>query len=288
MVIMLIKRIGIFFILFSILGFLLFAAITSSAAWNYPVSAINPFAVTSQYNIPSQIINTLYPSPYISSSPDYNRSAYSVTRSAQPNNSFQDMSLFNLFNNISYPSGYDPLGIIPQGFGIYSSGLIGAFTDPYTLLSPWPAMPISYPYGISPTVISDPTYSIGFNPYYTGTTQNSNVRYKVVLIEHEEGNDPVYYLMPHDASCPCPEYAKTYGIPCSIVDGTTYFYGEKTFYKFSMLPNSYGYMPGPYGGYMPGLFGYMGSPYGYMVDPFGYMMGSFGSFIAEMSQPPIQ
>lgn len=244
MVIMILKKIGIFFILFSILGFLLFAAIVYSAAWNYPISTINPYNVTFQFDIPSQRINTLYPSSHFSSSLDYYRSAYSVTRSAQPNNSFQDMSLFNLFNNISYPYSYS---IIPQGVGIYSSGLIGAISDPFALVSPWSAMPISYPYGTSPIVIPGTMYSTGFNPYYSDTAQNTNVRYKVVLIEHEDGNDPIYYLMPYDASCPCPEYAKAYGIPCSIVDSTKYFYGEKTFSKFSVLASPYGYMAGPSG-----------------------------------------
>ena len=283
MLFMIIKKIGIFIILFSILGFLIFAAVVSSAAWNYPVSTINPFAVPFQYNIPFQVINTPYTSSYISSSLDYDRSAYSVTRSAQPNNSFQDMSLLNLFSNISYPLSYNPSAIIPQGqgFGINSSGLIGAFSDPYALLSPWSPIPVSYPYGISPAVIPDPTYSIGFNPYYyTDTTQNTNVRYKVVLVEHDEANNPVYYLMPDHINCSCPEHARLYGIPCSIVEGTKYFFGEKTFYKFSVLAGSNGYMPGPYG--------YMASPYGYMGDPYGYMGSLTGFLLAEMPQTPTQ
>ena len=282
MLIMIIKKIGIFFILFSILGFLIFAAVTYSAAWNYPFSAINPFAVTFPYNIPSQGINTPYTSSYISSSFDYDRSAYSVSRFAQPNNSFQDISLLNLFSNISYPVSYNPLSIVPQGqgFGINSSGLIGAFSDPYALLYPWSAIPVSYPYGISPAVIPDPTYSIGFNPYYTDTAQNTNVRYKVVLVEHDEDNNPVYYLMPDQMNCSCPEQARMYGIPCSIVEGTKYFFGEKTFYKFSVLSGSNSYMPGPYG--------YMANPYGYLGGPYGFMGGLAGFLMAEMPQTPTQ
>jgi hypothetical protein len=192
------------------------------------------------------------------------------------------MSLLNLFNNISYPLSYNPLGVIPQSVGIYSSGLIGAFSDPYTLLSPWSSIPVSYPYGTSPTVIPDPTYSFSFNPYYsgTGTTQNTNVRYKVVLIEDEDDNNPVYYLMPDDINCPCPEHARLYGIPCSIVEGTKYFFGEETFYKFSVLPGPYGYMAGPYG-YMAGPYNNMGGLYGYMAGPSGFILGA-------MTQTPIQ
>ncbi|MGA1838996.1 MAG: hypothetical protein ACMUIU_00070 [bacterium] len=240
MVIMILKKTGIFLILFSILGFLVFAAIAYCAAWNYPISTTYPLTLTSQFNIPSQAMNSLFTSSLFSTSFDYYRGANSPERTAMPNNSFQDMYFLNPFTNyFSNPFSYVPLGF-SQGIGIYPYGSIGAFQDyPFSLASQWTGnMPVSYPTTYSPFILDRMNSIIGYNTTpYQGLTPNTYVQYTVMLTEYNEDNEKIYYLMPKDADCPCIEYAEDYGIPCSLVEGTKYIFKGKTYAKFSVLAN---------------------------------------------------